>query len=42
MNICGKNAASVCGTPEYFAPEIILKKNYGKEIDFWSFGKFKL
>jgi len=29
---------SIVGTPEYLAPEVLLKKPYGKEADWWSFG----
>lgn len=27
-----------CGTPSYIAPEVILRKDYGTQIDWWAFG----
>jgi serum/glucocorticoid-regulated kinase 2 len=38
MYVDKNDAMSLCGTPEYLAPEILYKEGHGKPVDWWCLG----
>ena len=34
----GKKRNTICGTPVYFAPQMILKGLYNNKMDLWALG----
>lgn len=37
-NVVQNDAKSICGTPEYLAPEVVSMMKYGKPVDWWTLG----
>lgn len=37
-NVVQNDAKSICGTPEYLAPEVVSMQKYGKPVDWWTLG----
>lgn len=36
--LCPNKTYTLCGTPQYISPEVIMNKGHGKPVDWWALG----
>lgn len=39
-NIIHNKSFTLCGTPDYLAPELVLSRGHDKTVDYWALGCF--
>lgn len=39
-NVSQNKSFTLCGTPDYLAPELVLSRGHDKSVDYWALGCF--